>query len=84
MYVARLIAKQKALGLSDEDFASMLGCPRPTWRAARTGARGLGLGLVRKSMRLWPEMINEGTALLISGENEGTRLAKREVVETHG
>jgi len=35
-------------------------------------------------MRLWPEMINEGTALLISGENEGTRLAKREVVETHG
>jgi len=80
MYVTRLIDKQTELNLSDGAFATMLGCPRATWYATRAGTRGLGLGLVRTSMRLWPELISEATALLISGENEGTRISKRETV----
>ena len=62
----KLIAKQKALGLTDKEFAAVLGVPRSTWQLTRSGVIRLGPRVALAARRAFPELTDEVIAFLLS------------------
>jgi hypothetical protein len=67
--LGKLIEKQRALGLSDADFARLVELPRSSWQATRVGELPLAPRVVRAALRVWPDLA--GAALdWLRGERE--------------
>lgn len=75
MLLAKLIAKQEALNLSDQEFAQRLGIPRSTWQLTRTERKRLGPRIARRAMRAFPELTSEAASFLLSDATDLTETA---------
>lgn len=78
MLLAKLIAKQEALDLTDSAFAALLGIPRSTWQLTRTRRKALGLRVARRTLRAFPDLTSEAAAFLLHGADE---VVKKEEAE---
>ena len=54
--VAQLVARQRALGLTNEAFARRLGISRVYWLQIKAGRRGMGTKFLRGVVREFPDM----------------------------
>ncbi len=67
--LGKLIERQRALGLSDADFARLVELPRSSWQATRSGDLPLAPRVVRAALRVWPDLA--GAALeWLRGESQ--------------
>lgn len=54
--VRRLVQIQTDRGLSNAEFARMLGVNRAMWSMVRSGSREPGKKVIEGAFRLWPEL----------------------------
>lgn len=66
MLLHKLIAKQERMRLSDKQFAVLLGVPRSTWQATRTGKILLPIRAARGAQRVFPDLAIEVLSFLLS------------------
>jgi hypothetical protein len=57
--VESLQERQRTLGLTDTDFATMLDMSRPMWSLVRSGKRRLGPDALGAIMRRFPELASD-------------------------
>jgi hypothetical protein len=62
-----LIARQRAAGLSDHQFAALLGIPRSTWQLTRTGRKRIGRVVVAGALRAFADIETAVVADLKTG-----------------
>lgn len=62
----RLIARQRELGLSDREFAQLLGVPRSTWQLTRAGRKRVGPRIARAIIKAFPDLAPEAISFLLT------------------
>ena len=56
MLLVQLVERQKAMGLTDEEFASLLGVSRQLWQMTRTEKQPIGESIVLGVTRQFPDL----------------------------
>lgn len=66
----KIIAKQRQRGLSDRQFAELLGVPRSTWQLTRSGTVAMGPRVARAAHRTFPDLAADATYFLLCDASE--------------
>ncbi len=74
--LAALIARQRALGENDVEFAGRLGLPRSTWQAYRAGRIPMTIRLAVATQRAFPDLASHGRSFVLSDASGLAGLAR--------
>lgn len=66
MLLSRLVERQQEIGLSDREFADVLGVPRSTWQLTRTGVKPIGGRVIVAVIKRFPDLRPEAVSFLAS------------------
>lgn len=73
MLLSKLVTRQREKGMSDADFAALLGVPRSTWQLTRSGRVPLGRRVALAAQRAFGDLSPEVIYFLLSDASEGAR-----------
>lgn len=77
MLLEKLVSRQHELGMTDIQFARMLGIPRSTWQNTRTGVRPIGRRVALATRKTFPDLRSDVESFLLADASSGAAL------ETH-
>lgn len=66
MLLEKLVSRQRELGMTDIQFARMLGIPRSTWQNTRTGVRRIGRRVALATRRAFPDLRSDVDSFLLA------------------